>query len=95
MIEREPSPYKIVRKYQVVSEIKKPSIVQSIVVLLQTAKMAVFVNSPVQILNMEGLSISSKRIIQDFLTYHQETVRNGNRNTTDGHLWNDQINVKR
>lgn len=62
---------------------------------LQIGKEAVSVNTHAQIPNMEELYISSKRTIQGFLTYRQETVMNGKRNITDGRLWNVQTNMKR
>lgn len=62
---------------------------------LANRKKDISVNTPAQIQNTAELYMSSKRIIQGFLTYHQGTARNGNRNTTDGLPWKDQINVKK
>ncbi len=59
-----------------------------------TGKKYVSANTPAPIQNMAEPYISNRRTIPGFLTYNQGTVRNGNWNTTNEPLSNDQINVK-
>ena len=62
---------------------------------LPTGKKDVSVNIPASVQNTAGSYISSKKTTPGFLTYRQGTVRNGNWNTTNRSLSNDQINAKK
>ena len=55
----------------------------NIVAPWQTANEDVFANIPAPMPNMAERYIFTRAIIQDSLTYHQETVRNGKRNMTE------------
>ena len=74
---------------------KKQNIAKNTAALLQTGRKAAFANTLAQTLSTEEQYIFNKKIIQDYLTYRHETVRNGNWNTTVEHLLKDQINVKK
>ena len=74
---------------------KKQNTVKSTAVPFPTGKKDVSVNTPALVQSMAEPYIYSRRTIQGYLTYRQGTVKNGSRNTTDGLLWKDQINVKK
>ena len=60
-----------------------------------TGGRAVSVNAPVPLQNMAGLYIFMQMIIQGCSTYRQGTPKHGERNLTDGLLWNALTSVRK
>lgn len=74
---------------------KKQRTAKNTGVPLPTGKKDASVDIPVLVQSTAEPCISSRRTIQGYLTYRQGIVRNGNWNTTNEPLLNDQISVKK
>src|SRR5699024_2092040 len=61
----------------------------------QTENVAVFVNIPVHRQNTEGPYISLPMTIQDYLTYRQETRKQGKGNMTEEIPWNAPTSMRK
>ena len=76
-------------------DMKLPNTGQNTGAQNQTGNVAASVNTPVHRRNMVEPYTSLPMTIQGYLTYRQETVTHGERDTTEGLLWNAPTSARK